>query len=424
MSDDDGSNGTDSNPQGKANPKESPNVNRFLPTPTVTVRILGGIAGAFCLFGSGLLNAQFFYRGWGIIWLGGCFGCIALRIWVRNHKNRHQMPKWLDSNWAFGFIVCIFAIACFSAAFLSSSKPQEPPSISLEPEHGSPVAPKDPFGTILVIQSKTLVSNVWARAYWHNGNVPANNFGFIVTNIADRLPPMIGQNVDFYDVEKSYGEMPFATRAFVNVDVRFTPGGLPYETNQTFQFFVRRGDNGDYHWSANGAGKSMEEVSKECRGLPFPLLDVRVTSVEDNFQFDKQHPFKISYTWQNWGQSYAKNVYIEWGVWDGQHVLFWTNTWDKKVFDQLLAPAESNSTYTTYSDKTHPAILNGILSGNLMLLGTAKFKDFESNEYEIDMKAIRTNGAFDVRYIRLGGHYGEINKKFGVKPLPGMLPPN
>jgi hypothetical protein len=274
-------------------------------------------------------------------------------------------------------------------------------------------------------ESKTLISNVWARAYWHNENVPAINFLLVVTNVADRLPPMIGQNVDFYDVEKSHGSMPFPAWGFVNVEVRFTPGGLPYETNQTFQFFVHRGENGDYHWSANGAGKSMEDVSKECHGLPFPLLDVRVTSIEDNFQFDKLHPVKISYSWQNIGQSFAKNVYIEWCAWDGQQTfLRWTNTWDKNVFDQLLAPAESDSTYTTDSDKTYPAVLNGIMSGNLTLFGTAIFKDFENNEYEIDMKAIRTNGAFEVRYIKLGGYYGDIDRKFGVKPLPGMLPSN
>jgi hypothetical protein len=78
--------------------------------------------------------------------------------------------------------------------------------------------------------------------------------------------------------------------------------------------------------------------------------------------------------------------------------------------------------HTIYSDKTYPAILNGILSGNLTLIGTAHFKDIANNEYEIDMKAIRTNNAFDVRYIYLGGYFETLEKQFNMKPLPGMLP--
>lgn len=104
---------------------------RILPTPVVCVYILGIIAGAFSFYGACWLNAQILNWGWFFIFIGASFGCAAVRIWIINHRTKHRMPAWLDSNKTFGIIVLACAFACFLAAYLSCAKlkPEpEPPS--------------------------------------------------------------------------------------------------------------------------------------------------------------------------------------------------------------------------------------------------------------------------------------------------------
>jgi hypothetical protein len=96
------------------------NPQRFFPTRAVMVAILGAIGTVSTLYGSGLLNGQLFWTGWLFIFIGLSAGCWAGRLWVTNHKTKHQMPDWLDSNMTFVWANVFCAVACCCAAFFSS----------------------------------------------------------------------------------------------------------------------------------------------------------------------------------------------------------------------------------------------------------------------------------------------------------------
>jgi hypothetical protein len=75
----------------------------------------------------------------------------------------------------------------------------------------------------------------------------------------------------------------------------------------------------------------------------------------------------------------------------------------------------TNRMATVYRDKTSPAIFDGIMSGNLTLLGMVQFKDLENHDYGMHVRAIRTNNEFEVRYLDLTGYFKEI-EKFSKSP--------
>jgi hypothetical protein len=83
--------------------------------------------------------------------------------------------------------------------------------------------------------------------------------------------------------------------------------------------------------------------------------------------------------------------------------------------NEVLQPNASNSTFSVCSDKTSPALFDGIMSGNHVLIGAVHFKDFQNNDYQMAFKAIRTNNEFQVRYVNMGGHFLEIEKDFKMK---------
>ncbi len=108
--------------------KEKLKKSGILPTPVVLVWLLGLVGAGLVTYGSGLLNAQFFWPGWTIICFGAVCGCVAARIWIINHKTKHRMPAWLDSNKTFGVAIFICAVVCGVAAFFSSRSSQNPKS--------------------------------------------------------------------------------------------------------------------------------------------------------------------------------------------------------------------------------------------------------------------------------------------------------
>ena len=121
------SNGGKNNPgcECKTEPqKEMFKKPKIMPTKVVWVYLLGIICGGICFYGAGFLNAQMFYLGWAIIFIGTFFGCVAVRIWIINHKIKHPMPDWLDSHLTLCVVVTICAIACYLAALISSGKQQ------------------------------------------------------------------------------------------------------------------------------------------------------------------------------------------------------------------------------------------------------------------------------------------------------------
>jgi hypothetical protein len=250
-----------------------------------------------------------------------------------------------------------------------------------------------------------------------NGTVLNVVLGGRIAGTGDRLNPGRKMDIGFDGPAQ-----PFKVGTLVNIQISYSADSLPNGTNQAFQFSVSKDSDGKYVWIDAGNGMTPNEVADVNRTVttPFdvaPFLDVRVNSVENNSQSDTNHPLKISYSWQNWGHVPATGVYIEWGVMRlrDSFIIVWSNRWPVAFLNEVLKPNATKATSTVYSDKTSPAVFDGILSGNLVLIGNVHFKDLQNNDYQMAVKAIRTNNEFQVRYINLGGHFQEIEKDFKIK---------
>src|ERR1043166_8839248 len=213
-----------------------------------------------------------------LIFLALCLGALMLRLRIINHKFSHPIPKWLPNVACFA--VMVLALAGCLYAILQEER-WEPVNVSLDV--GSPIDPKDPFGTILIIHNEgkqRSISNVWAAMHWTDG---INVFSRFTLNPEQELAPHRKQGLHF---APQTGFTPFRSRTFVNVEIRFTPGWSTYETNQLFRFCVSQTSNGEYIWTPASGGERLKDIMDRLARLRpidlIPLLDVQVLGVEDN----------------------------------------------------------------------------------------------------------------------------------------------
>lgn len=142
--------GEENNPETESkgkSAKEQLNKRRhFFPTRTVIIGILGAFT-AFCeIVGSSLLNShsQPVLLCWGIIFAGLFCGCIAGRLWIINHRTKHPMPGWLDSNWTCGACILLCFCVCALSAWWAKQLPVPEPKPHIELGF-STTDPQNPF---------------------------------------------------------------------------------------------------------------------------------------------------------------------------------------------------------------------------------------------------------------------------------------
>ena len=380
------------------------------------------------------------------IWLLFCF-LVACAQLIRVELILHDKAEYVANCW--GVILCAIAlIVCLFLQFLELKPNPFPPAIQpifqtnftakatvtgqFEPffpavslDVGQVVDPKDPWGTGLIVcnQSKDPISNIWAAAYWNDPDGPTKHIiiGDVAIVRTEELLPTLKQGFHFSRFDNASPKSdfpPFGHRTFINIDIRYTPKSLKYETNQVFEFCIYMDSAGNYLWIPDGSGETEDAITARISQQPsrlidnVPFLDLRMDAFENISQSNKRYPIKMEFSWKNIGGIAANGVYVEWAALDKNYVprMIWDH--HGEGIGGVLWPGAIGRESRIYTESLNQDIFEGVESGKYVLAGTALFKDMEDHTYSMQFRASKTNEDFDVKVVGLGAYFNELMSEF------------
>jgi hypothetical protein len=346
------------------------------------------------------------------------------------HKTLPHRMYFIVTCWVI-YVLCIWSI--FTHSYKPATEnpatqfqpPEFPQMVSLE--IGQPLDPKDPFGFPFIVhnQSRQTIHGIWGLAYWNDASGPMKRtiLGRFTASVVPLKPGLsLGLNIS-----GQAGFPQFMPKTFVNIEIGYTPDSFPHETNQIFKFCVAQDTAGNYVWIPRGEGETLNDVSARIRQQKpsniadvFPILEVKINSVENISYINQKYPLKISYSWKNVGSATATWVYIEWCILDEQDgvIVTWVNRWSEAALKQILWPGMTNGENRFYRDPTSPAIYEGIMSGRFKLIGIVSYNDLETNDFSMQIKAVRTNDVFETRILGFCFHSENTNIPSFTLPIP------
>jgi hypothetical protein len=331
----------------------------------------------------------------------------------------------MEYPWLFmlASIACAAILVICSTAVVAKTAKLDAPKIDLTVD--SYEDSKEPFGAVFKIHNDgiCILSNISAAANYRTASAPLIINCVTAINPIPYLKPGRRSSLHFAGYPK---ELPFDPKTWVTIELHFKTAMIQRDTNATFGFVVKRDTTGNYSWYDVGEGQTVKEMRTAMNGIPLtgmnilPFLDVHVTRVEDISITNTAYPLKVSYTWQNIGGVPATAVYIEWKLWgisENGHRFGerYTNIWPLALSQQVLLPGMTNGNYTVYGGPLASKAFQPLMSGYMALVGDVQFKDLANHTYGMVIRAIRTNGQFEVRYLDMTDYYRELAPDFHMK---------
>jgi hypothetical protein len=394
-------------------------------------RVISGTFGGFITLVAFSVHDWTF---WAFITPG--LGCLAFCLFLElKHLGYKKSParNWALILFAGGLLVGLTYWLRDNPIHPLPTIPAEPASVSLE--LGPNLDPKDPFGQGFIIfnQGKQTISNVWAIASWTNPSVKIYGVFSLISSISPKIISSGKQGLHITRQDSSSPENvfpPFGSRTFVNVDVRYTPDFPPRETNHIFQFCVAQTRAGEFVWIPTGEGESLKDIRARTKQQPHRIIDVApfitlgISSIEYLPQTNQTRLLKINCSWTNVGALSADRIFINWAIEDNrsgeamipmsevQDFMFGASphTWPDQSPEKILMPGDSESESVVFPEPVPQNIFDGIMSGNLWLIGRVHFKDTVGHIYGIQWSCVYTNNEFQIGWDNDAGFFNILTR--------------